>query len=508
MNMQMRIEISKKLFHLVNSRDVSVMVDQFQMYMDGKWVEGKGGSRAIIDPSTGTVIAKISDASSEQVNEAVWAAKKAFEKTEWSRNISHRVSLLRQLAGLLEHSTEDLARIESRNTGKPIRESRLDVYDAVACLRYYADLVESRRECQKEMSDGTYSLITEEPIGVCALIVPWNFPLLLGVWKLAPALAAGNTVVFKPSELTPLSFINLAELAEKVGIPDGVFNLILGGGEVGQTLVSHPGIDKVSFTGGTETGKHIYQECAKTMKRVSLELGGKSPLLVFDDADVDTAVDWALYGSFFNQGQVCVASSRLLIHHSFEQEFLKKLTARSAEIKIGNPLDESTEMGPLISIQHLRKIEEYIQVGQSEGATLLAGGQRIGKENGYYLTPAVFTNVHQKMRIVQEEIFGPVVTVQQFHDEEEAIDLANGTKYGLAAGIFSRDVERAKRVAARLRVGTVWINGYHTPYVEAPWGGFKQSGIGRELGPHGLAAFTEPKHTNIRHHLQPNGWYS
>ncbi|WP_419179861.1 aldehyde dehydrogenase family protein [Polycladomyces zharkentensis] len=484
------------------------MVDQFQMYVGGKWVEGKGESRAIIDPSSGKVIAEISDASSEQVNEAVWAAKKAFEKTEWSQNTSDRVGLLRQLAALLEHSTEALARIESRNTGKPIRESRLDVHDAVACLRYYADLVESRREYQKEMNDGTYSLITEEPIGVCALIVPWNFPLLLGMWKLAPALAAGNTVVFKPSELTPLSFIKLTELAEKVGMPDGVFNLILGGTEVGQALVSHPEIDKVSFTGGTETGKHIYRECAKTMKRVSLELGGKSPLLVFDDADVDTAVDWALYGSFFNQGQVCVASSRLLVHHSLEQEFLKKLTARLAKIRIGNPLDESTEMGPVISLQHLRKIEEFIQIGQSEGATLLAGGQRTGDENGYYLTPAVFTHVHQQMRIVQEEIFGPVVTVQPFYDEEEAIDLANGTKYGLAAGIFSKDVERAKRVAARLRAGTVWINGYHTPYVEAPWGGFKQSGIGRELGPHGLAAFMEPKHTNIRHQLQPIGWYS
>lgn len=484
------------------------MQGKLQMYINGKWVNGEGGSRPIIDPSTGSVLTVVSEASPNQVNEAVLAAKTAFEKTEWSANVKLRVNLLRQLADLLEISAEDFARLESQNTGKPIRESRLDIADSITCLRYYAELVESRRQWEKEMSDGTISFITEEPIGACALIVPWNFPLLLGMWKLAPALAAGNTVVFKPSEITPLSFIKLAILVEEVGMPDGVFNLVLGGGEVGQTLVSHPEIDKVSFTGGSETGKKIYQECAKTMKRVSLELGGKSPLLVLEDADVETAVDWALYGSFFNQGQVCVASSRLLIHDQLQNEFLKRLTERLAEIQIGKPLEESTEMGPVISLDHLRKIEEYIRIGQAEGATLLTGGQRMDGENGYYITPAVFFHVHQEMRIVQEEIFGPVITVQAFRDEEEAISLANGTKYGLAAGVLSKDVERAKRVAARLRAGTIWINGYHTPHVEAPWGGFKHSGIGRELGPHGLASFTEPKHININMQLQPIGWYS
>jgi betaine-aldehyde dehydrogenase len=484
------------------------MQEKFQMYINGKWVDGEGGLRSIIDPSTGSVLTVVSEASSEQVNEAVLAAKTAFEKTEWSANVKLRVNLLRQLANLLEISAEEFARLESQNTGKPIRESRLDITDSVACLRYYTDLVESRRPWEKEMSDGTISSITEDPIGVCALIVPWNFPLLLGMWKLAPALAVGNTVVFKPSEITPLSFIKLAILVEEVGIPDGVFNLVLGGGGVGQTLVSHPEIDKVSFTGGSETGKKIYQECAKTMKRVSLELGGKSPLLVFEDVDVETAVDWALYGSFFNQGQVCVASSRILIHDQLQNEFLKSLTARLAEIKIGKPLEESTEMGPVISLDHLRKIEEYIRIGQAEGATLLTGGQRMNGENGYYITPAVFIHVNQEMRIVQEEIFGPIITVQTFREEEEAIALANGTKYGLAAGVLSKDVERAKRVAARLLAGTIWINGYHTPHVEAPWGGFKHSGIGRELGPHGLASFTEPKHTNINMQLQPIGWYS
>lgn len=478
------------------------------MLIDGKWREGEGGGREIIDPSTGSVLTVVTEASAQQVEEAIIAAKKAFEQTDWSTNVQLRVSLLRKLADLLEVSAEAFAQIETQNTGKPIRESRLDISDSATCLRYYAGLVESRSRWQKEMYDGTISHITEEPIGVCALIVPWNFPLLLGMWKLAPALAAGNTVVCKPSELTPLSFLKLAILAEEVGIPDGVFNVVVGdGATVGQALVSHKDVDKVSFTGGSETGKKIYQECAKEMKRVSLELGGKSPFIIFEDADVESAVDWALFGSFFNQGQVCVASSRLLIHQHLQSEFLKRLTDRLSRIIIGKPLDESTEMGPVISLAHLQKMEEFIQLGQLEGATLLTGGQRADEENGYYMTPAVFTNVNQEMRIVQEEIFGPVITVQSFTDEEEAIALANGTKYGLAAGILSHDVDKAKRVAARLQAGTVWINGYHTPHVETAWGGVKQSGIGRELGPYGLASFTEPKHINLNTKLQPIGWY-
>ncbi|WP_286886985.1 aldehyde dehydrogenase family protein [Aneurinibacillus sp. UBA3580] len=483
--------------------------NNFRMYMNGKWVEGKGNRRTLIDPSTGSALAEVAEASLEQVHEAVLAAKIAFETTEWPVNAKLRVALLYKLADLLEASAEEFAQVESRNTGKPIRESRLDIMDSVTCIRYYANLVESRDVWQKEMEDGTTSRIHEEPIGVCALIVPWNFPLLLGIWKLAPALAAGNTIVFKPSEITPLSFIKLAALIEEAGMPDGVFNLVLGdGAAVGQPLVSHESVNKVSFTGGAETGRRIYQECAKTLKRVSLELGGKSPLIIFEDADVEIAVDWALFGAFFNQGQVCVASSRILVHNELEQEFLKRLSDRLAHIRIGKPLEEATEMGPVISLDHLKKIEQYIQIGISEGATLFTGGTRIQGEDGYYITPAVFTDVNQEMRIVQEEIFGPVITVQSFHDEEEAIALANGTKYGLAAGILSQDIERANRVANRVQAGTIWINGYHTPHVETAWGGFKQSGIGRELGPYGLAAFTEPKHINMNSQLQKVSWYS
>lgn len=483
------------------------MQGKLNMFINGNWVEGEGGVRQILNPASETLLAEVTEASPAQVNLAVAAARSAFDLSDWANNTELRVTTLRKLANLLEISSDEIAKWETQNTGKPIRESQLDISDSVACLRYYADLVESRKVWQKEMFDGTTSQVIEEAIGVCGLIVPWNFPLLLGIWKLAPALAAGNTVVFKPSEFTPLSFLKLAILAEEAGIPEGVFNLLLGDAEVGRGIVEHPQIDKISFTGGSKTGQWIYGECAKTMKRVSLELGGKSPLIIFEDADLETAVDWAMFGAFFNQGQVCVASSRILVHHQLQEAFLKRISERLATLNIGDPLDESTEMGPLISGLHLQKILEYLSIGVSEGAKIYCGGERVSGTKGYYITPAVFTNVKQDMRIVQEEIFGPVITVQSFTTESEAVVLANGTAYGLAAGVLSQDLIRAERVASRLRAGTIWINGYHTPHIEAPWGGFKQSGIGRELGPHGLSAFTETKHVNVNRTLGPNGWY-
>lgn len=483
------------------------MKGTLSMYQCGNWVKGEGGVREILDPSSATIITKVTEATATQVNFAINAARVAFDSTDWHRNTALRVKVLRSLANLVEKSAEEIARIETKNTGKPIRESRLDISDSIACLRYYADLVEHKEVWEKEMGDGTISRVKDEAIGVCALIVPWNFPLLLGIWKLAPALAAGNTVVFKPSELTPLSFIKLAILAEKAGIPKGVFNLVLGDGKVGQALVEHPAVDKVSFTGGSKTGQWIYEQCAKHIKRVSLELGGKSPLLIFDDANLENAVDWAMFGAFFNQGQVCVASSRILVHESMHEEFLKRLSNRLSALIVGDPLDEHTEMGPLISQGHLQKIQDYLAIGISEGANLYFGGEQILENHGFYITPAIFTNVKQDMRIVQEEIFGPVITVQSFSEEVEAIQLANGTVFGLAAGVLSQDLERAKRVADQLKAGTVWINGYHTPHIEAPWGGFKQSGIGRELGPDGLSAFIERKHININQELGSNHWY-
>ncbi|MDQ0482541.1 aldehyde dehydrogenase family protein [Guptibacillus hwajinpoensis] len=477
------------------------------LYLNGCWAEGEGGERPLLNPATEEILLTIKEASREQTSSAVEAARNAYDQTDWATNSARRVSALRKLADLLEEDAKSFSDAETANTGKPIREATLDIDDSVACLRYYAALVEKREPATIEMADGTTSKVIDEAIGVCALIVPWNFPLLLGMWKIAPALAAGNTVVFKPSELTPITAIKLAHLIDQCDFPPGVFNLIPGAGDpVGETLVTHPDVDKVSFTGGSETGKHINQQCARDLKRVSLELGGKSPLVILKDADLDAAVEWAIFGGFFNQGEVCVASSRILVHEDIYNAFVDKLVNDTARIVIGDPTHQETEMGPLISRDHLAKVEQYISLGKQEGATVSCGGNT--KESGFYLTPVIFTNVTQSMRIVQEEIFGPVITVQSFKDTEDAIALANGTKYGLAAGVLSNDLSSAEQVASKLKAGTIWINSYHTPYVEAPWGGYKQSGIGRELGPHGLAGFTEVKHVNTSHTLQKANWYS
>lgn len=479
-----------------------------QLFINGEFIKGEGKERAIIDPASGRLITVIQEASGEQAREAVQGAERAFVQTDWAQNQSLRIKVLRRLSDLLEASAETFAEIETQNTGKPIRESRLDISDAVSCLRYYADLQESKKTWSKEMDDGSISRVIEGPMGVCVLIVPWNFPLLLGIWKLAPALAAGNAVVFKPSEWTPLSFLTFAKLVKEAGLPDGIFNLVTGdGSSVGQELIKHGAVRKVSFTGSSKTGQLINRECAGTFKRVSLELGGKSPLLVFDDADIEAACDIALFSSYFNQGQVCVAASRILVQDSLYDSFLARLTERAKQIKIGDPRDEETEMGPVISQEHLAKIEHYIRAGKEEGARLVTGGERIIPQTGYYITPAVFTDVNQSMKIVQEEIFGPVITVQEFSNEDEAISLANGTRFGLAAGILTENEEKALRTAESLHAGIIWINSYHTPYLEAPWGGVKQSGIGRELGPYGLASFTEPKHINITSKLNPVEWY-
>lgn len=476
------------------------------LYINGQWIEGLGDERPIINPATEEIITMSKDATSEQATKAILAAKRAFNETDWSTNSAKRVSTLRQLADLVEESKHSLAEIESENTGKPLRESEIDVEDVAGCLRYYADLIEESKPFEKTMTDGTVSRVVQEPIGVCGLIVPWNFPLLLGMWKLAPALAAGNAVVFKPSELTPLSILKLTELLEQTDMPKGIFNLLTGDGKVGAALVESDLVEKISFTGSSETGKRINEQCASTFKRVSLELGGKSPLVILADADIEKSAEWAAYGAFFNQGEVCVASSRILVAKEIYEEFLTKLVANVAQIKIGSPFEAHTELGALISQKHLEKVESYLLMGIEEGAHIVCGGKRLQRQ-GYFLEPTILSNVKQNMRIVQEEIFGPVVTIQAFEDEAEAIKLANDTKFGLAAGVLSSDVKKAKKLASSIKAGTIWINSYHTPYIEAPWGGFKQSGIGRELGPHGLLAFTETKHINESTSLETLGWY-
>jgi betaine-aldehyde dehydrogenase len=485
-----------------------ILQENKHLFLNGQWIVGEGTKRELINPATEGVITSVYEASKRQTQQAIQFAYEAFHQTDWATNSKKRSNHLLTLAQLLEESTEEFAILETVNTGKPIREAMLDISDSAICLRYYADLLMQQEPWIKEMEDSSTSKVVKEPIGVCSLIVPWNFPLLLGIWKIAPALAAGNTIVFKPSERTPLTAMKFAQLIEKAKLPAGVFNLVLGSGNpVGETMVMSELVDKVSFTGGSGTGRRINEQCAKTFKRVSLELGGKSPLLVFEDADLHLATEWALFGAFFNQGEVCVASSRLLVHVGIYEAFIDQLLVKLETLKIGNPLNENTELGPVINKQHLEKVLDYVQLAKEEGAVCVYGGERVNS-TGYYMTPAVFTNVKQDMKIVQEEVFGPFVTIQTFQTDQEAINLANGTKFGLAAGILTNDIDRAEKIASVIKAGTIWINGYHTPYVEAPWGGYKHSGIGRELGPQGLDTFRETKHVNLKGQLEPLNWYS
>jgi betaine-aldehyde dehydrogenase len=362
------------------------------------------------------------------------------------------------------------------------------------------------------VADPMQAMVVREPVGVCGLIVPWNYPLLMSVWKIAPALAAGNSIVFKPAEVTPVTPTKLFEIFEEVGLPKGVANMVLGPGSiVGHEIASHPEVDMISFTGGTKTGKHIMKTAAETMKKVSLELGGKSPNIIFADADFETAVDYALFGIYAGAGQVCSSGSRVLVEESIFDRFVARFVERAQQIKVGPGNDASSEMGPLVSSEHLENVLQYIELGKEEGATVATGGKRIvtgGLEKGYFVEPTVFVDVKQEMRIVQEEIFGPVVVIQKFKDEGEAVKLANSTIYGLAGGVFTNDGAKGLRVIKKLRAGITWINSYHPTYNEAPWGGYKQSGIGRSLGTFGLEEFQEIKQININLQVEPIGWFS
>lgn len=485
-----------------------------RMFINGAWVESPGGAfRDIINPATGQVIARVTDGNASDVDTAVAAAKYAFYDGPWgNKPAAERAALLFKLADALEADTTELARLETQNNGKPLRESVCDVADAAGCFRYYAGLATKPTGQTYDVPMPMQAMTVREPIGVCGQIIPWNYPLLMAAWKMAPALAAGNTVVFKPAEITPLTAIRLFELLEPLGLPPGVANLVLGAGEtVGARIAEHPDIDKVAFTGGTDTGRRIMKAAAGNLKNISLELGGKSPCVVFADTDIDVAVDWALFAIFANQGQVCSAGSRLILEKSIHDSFVTKLAQRASLIKVGDGMEPDTEMGPLISEEHMNKVLGYIQVGVEEGARLLCGGKRIMEgalANGWFVEPTIFTDTRPDMRIVQEEIFGPVLAVQTFETEAEAIALANDSIYGLAGGVFTNDSARALRFIRKLRAGITWINAYHPTFNEAPWGGYKQSGIGRELGTYGYEAYTEVKQINTNLNIAPIGWFS
>jgi len=484
------------------------------LYVDGTWVEAQeGGRREIHCPADGRLVATVSEGRRADAERAVAAARRAFDEGAWPRTPEpERGAVLRRVADLLLRDKKHYAHTESLDTGKRVVESEYDVEDVARCFLYYAGIAgsDAGRAVDTGRQDAV-STVVYEPVGVCGLITPWNYPLLQASWKVAPALLAGNTFVLKPSELTPSTSILLMRTLEEAGVPAGVANLVLGTGpEVGAVLSEHRDVDLVSFTGGSATGRQVMSAAARTVKKVALELGGKNPNVVFADADVETALDFALTAVFLHSGQVCSAGARLLVQDELHDEFVDEVVRRADRIRLGGPFDESAETGALISAEHLRKIEEYVALGISEGAVLRCGGYRPtddGLDVGWFYRPTVLAGCHTGMRVVQEESFGPVLTVERFRDEEEAVGLANDTPYGLAGAVWTQDAGRAQRVARRLRHGTVWVNDYH-PYVpQAEWGGFKQSGVGRELGRAGLDEYRETKHIwqNVR--PAPQRWF-
>lgn len=484
------------------------------MYLNGEWRDSSNQEkRPIINPANGKVISYAPEGTIEDAKYAIEVARATFDSGIWSEtSAAEKASYLFKIADEIDKNLKELARLETMDNGKTYREAEGDIGDAAACFRYYAGLITKPDGQTYHVADPMQAMVVREPVGVCGLIVPWNYPLLMSVWKIAPALAAGNTIVFKPSEVTPITAMKLFEIMEKVELPKGVANMVMGAGPiVGNEIAASNKVDMISFTGGTKTGKHIMRTAADNMKKISLELGGKSPNIIFADADFETAVDYALFGIYAGAGQVCSAGSRILVEESVYDRFVNRFVERAKQINVGPGDNPESEMGPLVSQEHMEKVLLYIEIGKDEGAEIVCGGKRIladGKGDGFFIEPTVFVNVKPDMRIVQEEIFGPVVVIQKFKDEQEAIELANGTDYGLAGGVFTVDGAKAMRVIRKLRAGITWINSYHPTYNEAPWGGYKQSGIGRSLGTFGLEEFQEIKQININLEVEPIGWFA
>lgn len=466
-----------------------------QLLIDGRRVPScSGRTFKSVNPATEEVIATVAEGNEADVDHAVAAARRAFEGPWRTMRAAERGHLLLKWADLLKRHADEIVEIESLDGGKPISATmRQDFPAAIDTLTYYAGWADKISGEVVSTRDDALTYTVREPVGVVAAIVPWNFPLMIGMWKLAPALACGCTVVMKPAELTSLSALRIGELALEAGIPPGVFNIVTGPGRiVGDALVNHPDVDKVTFTGSPGVGRGIMKGAASNFKRVSLELGGKSANVIFDDADLEAASKSAAAGIFFNAGQVCSAGSRVLVQENAYDEVVERIAARAKSLRMGDLLDRNTSLGPVISEKQMKSILDYVDIGQKEGATLVTGGERVGKR-GYFISPAVFADVKHEMRVSQEEIFGPVVSVIKFRDEADALRIANGTAYSLAAGVWSRDMGRVQRFAKRARAGTVWINTYGYTDVRLPWGGERDSGLGREHGTAAIENFTEPK---------------
>ncbi|MFG2869806.1 aldehyde dehydrogenase family protein [Streptomyces sp. NPDC048338] len=493
------------------------MSDQRTIHIDGEWrAAASGATREILDPADATTLAVVAEGGTQDADAAIAAARKAFDQGAWPHTpVAERAALLRRVADLLQRDRESIGLLESRDAGKTLEEGRVDVDCVSDAFRYFADLVigEGGGRVVDAGSPDIHSVVVHEPVGVCALITPWNYPLLQASWKIAPALAAGNTFVVKPSELTPLTTVALLGLLAEAGLPSGVANLVTGpGGTVGARLAEHPDVDLVSFTGGLVSGTQVMRAAADGVKKVALELGGKNPNVVFADActtdeGFDTAVDQALNAAFIHSGQVCSAGSRLIVEESLRERFVAELARRADLIRLGRGTDPGVECGPLVSVRQLARTEEYVASALAEGAVLRAGGRR-PEGPGHFYRPTVLDHCHRGMRVVREEVFGPVLTVETFRTEDEAVELANDTEYGLAGGVWSADAARARRVAGRLRHGTVWINDFHPYLPQAEWGGFGKSGIGRELGPAGLAEYRETKHVYQNLAPRPVRWFA
>jgi acyl-CoA reductase-like NAD-dependent aldehyde dehydrogenase len=468
-----------------------------QLFIDGRFVDAESGeTQPTLNPHDNSIIAPVAMAAPADIDKAVAVATRAYPK--WSRMpAADRGRILLKLADLIEANAEDLARLESLDTGHPLRDSRnLDVPRTAACFRYFGGMADKFQGETIPVEAGFLNYTLREPLGVVGQVVPWNFPLMFTSWKMAPALAAGNTIVMKPAEITPLSSLRIAELMSEAGMPDGVVNMVPGLGHVaGQAIAEHPGIAKIAFTGSTATGRRIVQASAGNLKKVQLELGGKGANIVFDDADLAAAVNGSAWAIFHNQGQACIAGSRLVLHEAIADEFLDRFLTLARTIRVGDPLDAETEMGPLTSAQHRDRVLSYVEVARSEGGEVLLGGKSPGGAlaEGCYVEPTVVRARSYRDRVAQEEVFGPFVTVLTFRNDEEALAIANGTDYGLGSGLWTRDLQRAHRMAREIHAGMVWINSYKRVNPGSPFGGFGQSGYGREMGFDAMREYTQVK---------------